>query len=241
MSKTVGITGDMGSGKSLVSKMMADYGVPTYDSDKQAKEILNRPEVRSDIKKAFPEFKFYNRGEYDVEFAKKVMFGSYWLIENVFQRFLILCAFFIDDKLGHKATEKYGKKYSGEDVRRKFGDVLRPHLLADFSKWKAKQGKAPFVMFESAILFESGIHVHFDETIFVNAPLHVMVERVKKRSGLTEYQYNQRMKNQLPADIKIGMATYVIENETENNWELNLEVDKVFSKITEEETSGFTA
>lgn len=39
--KLVGLTGGIGSGKTTVSKMFADLGVPVYNSDSQAKALMN--------------------------------------------------------------------------------------------------------------------------------------------------------------------------------------------------------
>jgi len=39
--KIVGLTGGIGSGKSTVAKMFKALGVPVYDSDKEAKRLLN--------------------------------------------------------------------------------------------------------------------------------------------------------------------------------------------------------
>lgn len=40
----VGLTGGIGSGKSTVARMFAAHGVPTYDSDREAKVLMNTDE-----------------------------------------------------------------------------------------------------------------------------------------------------------------------------------------------------
>ena len=41
----VGVTGGIGSGKSTVCKLLAQYGVAVYDSDSKAKELMNSDEA----------------------------------------------------------------------------------------------------------------------------------------------------------------------------------------------------
>ncbi|MBT8287371.1 MAG: dephospho-CoA kinase [Flavobacteriaceae bacterium] len=41
----VGLTGGIGSGKSTVAKFFNEFGIPTYESDKEAKALMNRSKV----------------------------------------------------------------------------------------------------------------------------------------------------------------------------------------------------
>ncbi|WP_343634346.1 dephospho-CoA kinase [Fluviicola sp.] len=45
MSKTIGITGGIGSGKSLVSKILQLMGYPVYSSDQRAKDIMHEDQA----------------------------------------------------------------------------------------------------------------------------------------------------------------------------------------------------
>lgn len=48
--RTIGLTGGIGSGKTTISRMFADLGVPVYDSDSAAKEIMETSsELRNEI------------------------------------------------------------------------------------------------------------------------------------------------------------------------------------------------
>tara|TARA_B100000427_G_scaffold318463_1_gene315670 strand:- start:411 stop:599 length:189 start_codon:yes stop_codon:yes gene_type:complete len=48
--KVVGLTGGIGSGKSTVSKMFLELGVPVYNSDERAKRLMNTSaEIKNQI------------------------------------------------------------------------------------------------------------------------------------------------------------------------------------------------
>lgn len=54
--KTLGITGGIGSGKSIVGKVLETMGYPVYNSDTRAKELINEsPELRAELQLAFGE------------------------------------------------------------------------------------------------------------------------------------------------------------------------------------------
>lgn len=54
--KVIGLTGGIASGKSLVSKMIQEYGFTVIDTDEIAKDILNNnQEVINKVKQFFPE------------------------------------------------------------------------------------------------------------------------------------------------------------------------------------------
>ena len=58
----VGVTGGIGSGKSTVCKLLAQYGVAVYDSDSKAKELMNSDEA---LRKALCEA--FGQGCYNTE------------------------------------------------------------------------------------------------------------------------------------------------------------------------------
>jgi len=51
----VGLTGNMGSGKSLVSEIFSIIGVPVYHADQESKRIMDDPTVKEKIVRLFGE------------------------------------------------------------------------------------------------------------------------------------------------------------------------------------------
>jgi dephospho-CoA kinase len=75
-----------------------------------------------------------------------------------------------------------------------------------------KNGKANLVIYEAAILFESGNHTMCDSIITVTADLDDRLKRVSKRDGITKEQVLERMKHQISDEFRIQNSNFVIKN-----------------------------
>jgi dephospho-CoA kinase len=53
MTKIIGLTGGIGSGKTTVARYIASQGIPVYIADEEAKKVMNTPDVVSLVAKAF--------------------------------------------------------------------------------------------------------------------------------------------------------------------------------------------
>src|SRR5205823_775273 len=62
---TVGITGGIGSGKTLVCNIFRQFSVPVYDADTEAKKLYDLPEVVAAVKKEFGEKYFTTDNQLD--------------------------------------------------------------------------------------------------------------------------------------------------------------------------------
>ena len=77
MSKVIGITGGIGSGKSTVSRILSEkLNAPILDADKIAKEAVNSPEIISKIKKFFGESIFDNPQIINREKLSDIVFSN---------------------------------------------------------------------------------------------------------------------------------------------------------------------
>lgn len=55
MTKIIGLTGGIGSGKSTVANYIASKGIPVYIADEEAKKIMERDDVKQQIQNLFTE------------------------------------------------------------------------------------------------------------------------------------------------------------------------------------------
>jgi dephospho-CoA kinase len=111
----------------------------------------------------------------------------------------------------------------------KLNAIIHPAVAQDFKTWCANQS-SPYVIKETAILFEHGLDKHLDGVIVVEAPDELRIKRVMHRNGITEDAVRQRIQQQLPQDELISRADWVIHNNEEQL--LIPQVLAVYSRIT---------
>lgn len=91
-------------------------------------------------------------------------------------------------------------------------DLIHPAVGRDFITWAAQQ-VAPFVVQETAILFEAGLEKRYDAIICVTAPEELRLHRTCARTGLKQEEVRARMRNQLPEEERIRRSNFVLIND----------------------------
>lgn len=89
--------------------------------------------------------------------------------------------------------------------------IVHPAVKKHFMRWQKKQ-KYPYVIQESAILFENGSASNYDKIILVTAPTSVRIARVTSRDGITPEKVKERMAHQWPDEKKSESADFIINN-----------------------------
>ena len=75
MTKIIGLTGGIGSGKTTIANHLKSIGIPVYNSDDQAKKILYLPETIDSLKSAFGNVVFTNE-LFDKDKLAKLVFNN---------------------------------------------------------------------------------------------------------------------------------------------------------------------
>ena len=99
---------------------------------------------------------------------------------------------------------------------KKMNELVHPVVRELFNKWVKKHEQHPYVIHEAAILFESGFYKMMDYTILVSAPREQRINWVMKRDGVSRQQVEERMKNQMPDEVKQKLAHIVLLNDNHN-------------------------
>ncbi len=94
----------------------------------------------------------------------------------------------------------------------KVNSLIHPAVRQEFERWKAQMIKFPYVLYEAAILFETGNSHSFDYTILVIAEEKERIERVMKRDSTTTEAILHRIHNQMNDTEKKKLADFILEN-----------------------------
>ena len=112
--------------------------------------------------------------------------------------------------------------FSNEKAQRDLEGILYPALFVDFEQWMTKQD-APYVLFESALVFEKRLEKRFDAVVMVSASEATRLRRVMEREHCDEDAVRARMAKQWPEEGKRLLADYVIWHENDDEDDALLE------------------
>lgn len=83
--KTIGLTGGIGSGKTTVARMFAEYGIPVYIADEEAKNLMHTSSIIRNELQALIGKKVYKNGKLDRAYMAERIFNDKVLLEKVNQ------------------------------------------------------------------------------------------------------------------------------------------------------------
>ena len=101
--------------------------------------------------------------------------------------------------------------FNDKAMLEQLNQLVHPRVMADFDRW-ASQQNAPYVLQESAILYEYGLDKHFDAVVCVYLDKEERLRRLELRDHASRQALEDRMRNQLSAEEKMMRADYVVLN-----------------------------
>lgn len=176
MTKIIGLTGGIGSGKTTVANHFRVAGIPVYIADDEARKIMQSNEIIAEIKKTFGETVF-------------------------------------DDGILNR-EKLSGIVFKDPEKLKLLNAIIHPAVKKHFSKWISNHKSSPYIIYEAAILFESGSYEDCDIIITVTVPLEIRIQRVIQRDKTTRENVLRRINMQWNDDQRIEKSDYVIENKT---------------------------
>ncbi|MCD8741568.1 dephospho-CoA kinase [Mucilaginibacter roseus] len=172
----IGLTGNIGSGKTTVAKVFEVLGIPVFYADAAAKSVVaSDAELIDGVKRTF---------------------GSE--------------AYFADATLNRKYIADI--VFNNADELARLNALVHPAVFRAFDEWTLYQTKAPYVIKEAAILFESGSYKMCDQIILVAAPLDQRLRRVIQRDGISMEEAAGRDARQMNEEEKSKLADHIINN-----------------------------
>jgi len=142
----------------------------------------------------------------DIE-AKKLMNSNKKLMNQIKQLFGDKA--YLDDKLN---TAFIAEIVFNDKVKLiALNALVHPAVGEDFNNF-ANKSTSKIIIYEAAILFESGSDKLCDLIITVATDIDERIERIIKRDGVTKEQILERMQHQLNDEEKVKKSDFVINN-----------------------------
>ena len=173
--KKIGITGNIGSGKTYVCNTFQNIGIPVFYSDEETKSLYLLPEIKRIITNRFGDDAYLDNGLLNKSQLSKILFNN-------------------------KAELTFVE------------GLLYPELNKRFQTWCEEQDY-PYVLFESALIFEKEIGILFDKIILISAPEEIRKQRVIQRDNCSPESFLSRARLQQNEELNIGRADFVITND----------------------------
>lgn len=127
------------------------------------------------------------------------------------------------------------KVFNNPPLLSQLNGIVHPAVFQDLVDWIAldTQQQAPYLIQESALLFEEDLAKRFRAIILVVAPAEARIDRVMKRDGITRDAVLRRIENQWPDDRKIPLSDFIIYNDGERALiEQVMDIDKMILHLT---------
>ena len=119
--------------------------------------------------------------------------------------------------------------FGNEENLRYANSVIHPVVFDDFRQW-AEQQTQPFVVIESAILFDSGFYKSVDVIVNVSAPLEMRIRRVEERDKVSRKSIEARINSQMSEEERNRLSDYTIFNDERQA--LLPQVEKLLNVLT---------
>ncbi len=185
----IGITGGIGSGKSVIARQLRQMGYSIYDTDSEAKRIIvEDATVREQMTAIFGE-EVYKDGVYQTSFVAQQVFADKNLLAKL-------------NAIVHPAVKA--------DIITKFrssGVTSKPSAPSE-----PLNSDSGLFFIECAILFQAGFDVLCDKVVAVTAPEDIRLERVIARDHSDMNKVRARMRAQ-EAEKVLARANIVINND----------------------------
>lgn len=102
--------------------------------------------------------------------------------------------------------------FNNPEKLKQLNAIIHPAVKSHFEQWCIANKNVPFIIYESAILFESDSYKNFDKIITITAPLETRIERVLQRDKTTREKVIERINSQWTDEQKIAKSDFSIEN-----------------------------
>ncbi len=181
MKLIIGLTGNIGSGKSTVARHLKNLGAWVLDTDQVARDVVmpGKPALKA-IVEAFGKQVLHDDGTLNRQAVGNIIFRN-------------------------------------SDSRKRLNSIMHPRIMQEvketIARFQTNRGpKAPALVIEVPLLFETGMEKLMDEVWLVTVDKPVQLKRIVERDNISVEQAKHRIDSQMPQADKVKKAHRIIDN-----------------------------
>ncbi|MEE8163488.1 MAG: dephospho-CoA kinase [Anaerolineae bacterium] len=199
MRYVIGLTGNIATGKSVVSGMLERLGARAIDADALAHELMEKgtPVWQAVVKEFGPSaaLRPFGRAQGRLGSGQGSGHGQGILYSN-----------------GSINRKKLGDiVFADEAALRRLEAIVHPAVIVRTEELIG-ESQEPVVVVEAVKLIEAGMHRTCDALWVVTCSNEQQLARLVKQRDLTEEEARQRIEAQPPQEAKLALADVVIDN-----------------------------
>jgi len=225
----IGLTGNLGAGKTTVARMFEKLGAKVLNADRMAHELIEpNGACFKEVVRSFGEEILIN-GKIDRKKLARIVFNDSKklarlnkiihpkVIKQISEEISKILSFpnALVGNLDKVMTGPPTKTFGGDKVG------INP---------KIPKHRSVAVVVEAALLIESGLHKFVDEIIVVKANRRLQLERILKQRGISKQEVLKRLKMQIGIQEKMKFADAVIDNRGNLN-QTKKQVEDIWQRI----------
>ena len=232
MKHVLGITGGIGSGKSLVCALLEERGIPVFYTDDEAKAEMRE---NADIHRDLIDLLGLGAISSDGQPVKAVLADYICRGPEYADNINKIVHPRVRERM-HRWIEEKGEEPPLTPPQGEDSGARTPSLEERAGEELPLEGSVrsgaseQFLAIESALLFESGFNADCTATLAVTAPLEVRVSRIMRRDHITRAKALEWIGLQMPQEEKAALADHTIVND--GITPLTPQIDQLLSQLS---------
>ena len=145
----------------------------------------------------------------------------------------------IDDRISRPDLARI--VFGDQTARRRLQEIVHPLVMAESERLidgYAASGNGRVVIFDAALLVESGLYREFHKLIVTSCSRNSQIRRILARDRLTTDEAEARIDAQQPLEKKLAVADYVIDTESTVRETLR-QVEATFASLLQDHAERF--
>jgi dephospho-CoA kinase len=121
--------------------------------------------------------------------------------------------------------------FRDKEKLKKLTDLIHPRIRGELRERIRSFPENTILAWEAPILFEVGADAICSAVVTVYSDYEIALQRAIQRDGISQEEFESRLKNQMDIKEKIKLSDFIIENNAKSSEELQKECEEILTQI----------